>query len=149
MKNTVKELLSLRSYRHFAQGLDSLLQRGMGAEQRRHRAAAKQGLYDAQCRSRRRKGRRRDALIICSKLLQGADQAVGLAHHPCTGFVRGEFPLARKTELQQHCAERRQKNQQEPDDTCPATTFAVIALSTSEPWAPLRNPGDGTRKRRG
>src|SRR4029077_7382301 len=109
MQKHVKTSSALRRYGHLSQSLDPLLERGMGAEQRRKCAAPKHGLYDAQRRGRRGKRGCRNALVVCPQLLQRAYQAVRLAYHSRTGFIGGELSLPRKTELQQHCGERCEK----------------------------------------
>src|SRR2546428_252897 len=73
--------LPLRGYCHFPQGLDALLERGMGAEQRGY-AAAEHGPHDAQRGSRRGKRGCRYPLVIGTQFLQRTHQAVRLAHHP-------------------------------------------------------------------
>jgi len=109
VQNFVTGSLSLRGYGHLPQGLDALLKRGMCAEQRRHAATSEQWLYDTQRRGRRGKRGSRYPLVVCTQFLERTHEAVGLAYHSCPGFIRGEFPLTRKSELQQECAERRQK----------------------------------------
>src|SRR5260370_38838897 len=48
VQNHAKAALSLRRYRHLPQGLNSLLERRMGAEQRGYATAAEHRLHDAQ-----------------------------------------------------------------------------------------------------
>src|SRR6267378_7668055 len=108
----------------------------MSAEQRRKCATPKHGLYDAQRGGRRGKRGCRNALVVCPQLLQRADQAVRLAYHSRTGFIGGELSLPRKTELQQKCAERRQKKKQQPEDARSATALTIIAVAASKPWGP-------------
>src|SRR6266699_2875590 len=130
--------LPLGNNARFAEGGNAVCQRRMGAKKRPERAAPKKGLYDAQGRSRRRYSRRRNAIVVPTQLLKGADQSVRVSHHPCAGLVGGILPLAGESELQEHGGKRGQNHHQQTEQSAASASLAIIAVRS-----PVGNPGDG------
>src|SRR2546429_520056 len=116
--------LPLGNNGRFAEGGNAVCQRRMGAKKRPERAAPKKGLYDAQGRSRRRYSRRRNAIVVPTQLLKGADQSVRVSHHPCAGLVGGILPLAGESELQEHGGKRGQNHHQQTEQAASGTTYS-------------------------
>src|SRR5438876_6698007 len=130
--------LPLGNNGRFAEGGNAVCQRRMGAKKRPERAAPKKGLYDAQGRTRRRYSRRRNAIVVPTQLLKGADQSVRVSHHPCAGLVGGILPLAGESELQEHGGKRGQNHHQQTEQSAASASLAIIAVRS-----PVGNPGDG------
>src|SRR6266571_9335810 len=136
--------LPLGNNGRFAEGGNAVCQRRMGAKKRPERAAPKKGLYDAQGRSRRRYSRRRNAIVVPTQLLKGADQSVRVSHHPCAGLVGGILPLAGESQLQEHGGERGQnQHHQTKDSASSSASLTIVSVAVAEPRSPVRNPGNG------
>src|SRR6266705_1850591 len=116
----------------------------MSAKKGPERAAAKKGLHDAQGRSRGRYGRRGNAIVVGTQLLEGADQAVRVSDHACAGLVGGILPLAGESQLQEHGGERGQnQHHQTKDSASSSASLTIVSVAVAEPRSPVRNPGNG------
>src|SRR6516162_185754 len=127
-------------YRHLPQRRNALLERRVGAKKRAQGTRAKERLHDAERRSARGDGRRRNALVVGAQLFEGTDEAVRIADHANAGFVGGILASSGEKQLQK---ERRKGGQKDHQDSRKPATFAVvIAATTSKEHAKPRQEGN-------
>src|SRR5207245_10561956 len=90
-----------------------------------------------------------NSVVIGTQLLQCANQAIGVSHHPGTGLVSGVLALAGQAQLQQHGRKWRQKEQQEPENTAAAAVTITVTTSVAKPSTQTGSPQDGAGEGRG
>ena len=93
--------LALGNDGHLLEGRNPLAQGRMGAEERPEAPAAKQRLDNAKRGRRGRDGTRWNAVIVCSQLLERANQAIRIPYHSGASFISRVFPLAGERQLKQ------------------------------------------------